>query len=943
MKKFLCIVFAVALAACAPIIDSAAEAARGGIKLHGHPVVVTAPVVTSNGGGATATITITTAQTAVTTVTASGTTPITYTKSGADAALFSIGSSTGVLALLTTQAAADYHVTVTATNTAGASSQNITLTVAPVITPPTITSNGGGSAATVNITTAQTAVTTVTATGSAPITYSIFGGINAGLFTINSSTGVLALLATQAAGSYQVVARALNTGGHADQTITVLVSAPSVAWQQVKIGAGGFVTGIQIASDGTQFVRTDTSGAYVRSSSSDPWAQVNVKSRMPGADATIACAYGAYAIAIAPSNSSRLYMYTGNPACYGYIFRSDDKGLTWARTGFLSVAADANDQGEPNSRLAGPHMAVDPANADIVFASTPSSGLWKTTDGGTTWNRVTAVGSGTTPPGAQMGLGHLIVFDPTSSVVGGVTQGIYVSTYGTGVYHTTTGGPLASGWTLTTSTPTTHNQMAIGPDGVLWLTNTDCCGGGAGSLLRYNGTWSTSIASGTPQLSGVAVDPNNCASAGACHVYALNYTGNLYITTNGGGSWVGPTAFTRSSATIPWLAAAATSTEAYAVIKFDPSQVNTMYVTTGVGVAKTNPPTTNVSVTWTFDSVGIESLATTFGTTVPSGPILLTSYDRPLWIVTDPTTYQSTYYPNGSFGQIDPGWYAEYAAGTSTLVETSTIQNGQISANSGSTWATFATQPTPAGVSAVGGNLAAASATNMVWLLSDDAGPYFTTNGGATWAPCIITGGTIGGGGWHHAQFYSRVALTVDRVLTTTYYLYNDGTGTNTEGVYKSTDGHTFARQASSTGQLVGPNGGAFHMISVPANAGHLFASSGSDPHGALPNTNLFYRSTDGGATWAAVPSVKSLVSFGYGKAVAAGYPAVYVLGYVSNVYGVWRSDDADQATPTWTSMGDGYPMGIYDNPSFITGDLNNYGRVYMGFTGTGYVYRDAN
>lgn len=61
------------------------------------------------------------------------------------------------------------------------------------ISPPTITSNGGGSTASVYAEENQTAVTTVTATDpdSTTLTFSIFGGIDAALFTIDPSTGVL--------------------------------------------------------------------------------------------------------------------------------------------------------------------------------------------------------------------------------------------------------------------------------------------------------------------------------------------------------------------------------------------------------------------------------------------------------------------------------------------------------------------------------------------------------------------------------------------------------------------------------------------------------------------------------------------------------------------------------------------------------------------------------
>lgn len=58
--------------------------------------------------------------------------------------------------------------------------------------PPVITSNGGGATASVSIPENSTAVTTVTATDSGPLVYSIEGGADAALFTINPTTGALA-------------------------------------------------------------------------------------------------------------------------------------------------------------------------------------------------------------------------------------------------------------------------------------------------------------------------------------------------------------------------------------------------------------------------------------------------------------------------------------------------------------------------------------------------------------------------------------------------------------------------------------------------------------------------------------------------------------------------------------------------------------------------------
>jgi gliding motility-associated-like protein len=92
-------------------------------------------------------------------------------------------------------------VTINYTNangcTAASPTSSITTTVSVCNAPPVITSNGGGAMAAVNVAENTTAVTTVTATdpdAGQILTFSITGGVDSGLFSINSSTGVLTFI-----------------------------------------------------------------------------------------------------------------------------------------------------------------------------------------------------------------------------------------------------------------------------------------------------------------------------------------------------------------------------------------------------------------------------------------------------------------------------------------------------------------------------------------------------------------------------------------------------------------------------------------------------------------------------------------------------------------------------------------------------------------------------
>jgi Ca2+-binding RTX toxin-like protein len=161
-----------------------------------------APVITSNGGNATAEINIAENSTFVTTVIASdanaGTTLV-YSISGADADYFVIDSATGELAF---GAAPDfegsngnvYNITVTASDGVLTDTQDLVVNVTDVNeAAPVITSNEGGDTAAIHIAENGTFVTNVAATdedANTTLTYTI-GGADAANFLINAATGEL--------------------------------------------------------------------------------------------------------------------------------------------------------------------------------------------------------------------------------------------------------------------------------------------------------------------------------------------------------------------------------------------------------------------------------------------------------------------------------------------------------------------------------------------------------------------------------------------------------------------------------------------------------------------------------------------------------------------------------------------------------------------------------
>lgn len=171
------------------------------------PTQNAAPVITSNGGGSTASVTILENGTAATDVDAAdvdGDTVSYFLAGGSDAGLFSIDPNTGALAFLAapdyespTDSGADnvYEVTVEAADGRGGTDvQAVAVGVSNVNEfTPVITSNGGGATGSVTVTENQSAVTTVAANDGDGdlVNYAIVGGADRASFALAPGSGVL--------------------------------------------------------------------------------------------------------------------------------------------------------------------------------------------------------------------------------------------------------------------------------------------------------------------------------------------------------------------------------------------------------------------------------------------------------------------------------------------------------------------------------------------------------------------------------------------------------------------------------------------------------------------------------------------------------------------------------------------------------------------------------
>jgi hypothetical protein len=96
----------------------------------------------------------------------------------------------------------------------------------------------------------------------------------------------------------------------------------------------------------------------------------------------------------------------------------------------------------------------------------------------------------------------------------------------------------------------------------------------------------------------------------------------------------------------------------------------------------------------------------------------------------------------------------------------------------------------------------------------------------------------------------------------------------------------------------------------------------------------LYHSTTRTGFDFRALDKVRTIYAFGFGKAKpGSNYPALYLIGVVNGQYGFFRSDDA---AVSWMRINDDAHQ--YGLVLHICGDMQEYGRVYIGTHGRGIV-----
>lgn len=691
----------------------------------------------------------------------------------------------------------------------------------------------------------------------------------------------------------------------------------NVGWQAGILGPGGWLVGGDIASDGTRVARTDSYGAYCWTGTT--WRQLVTSTSMPVGDFGHDYGEGVYELRIAPSNTQIFYMIWR-----GRLYRTTDRGVTWARcSGFTRgsfVEGGGVYEANSSTRMFGERIAVNPSDANRVLVGKPGTGLLLTTDGGSNFSTIGTI-SNVAAPGYS-----IIWIDATTALC---------SIHGVGVYKSTDSGATFS----STSGPTTifcHWQLS---NGIVYGVENSA----TRKLWKYaSSTWTDLGDNFSGESHCVAVDP-----ADATKLYLFANSSAMLYSSDSGASWTTPNWYeefilnmSRVATDIPWLAATREYYKSCGNAFIDPI-TNKLSLFEGIGfwyaTRQTNPA---VNVEWNSQNVGIEQLVSNIIVSPPgaSSKPLVGVWDRGTFLLDQLPRYPTGHGPD-YLQAITNTHGLDYASSDPNfIVAINTPNNKSAYSTTGGapgTWTLFSSVP-PDGY---GGCIAASTPDNMVWVGGNGGLPYYTVDGGDTWTRCTIPGEDVDGYVWSY--FLKRICVAADRVTANKFYLYN-----YVSGLYVTTDGGvnwTNIGAASVMGAGGDENGNNGKLKAVPGHAGMLLWCTGwvgsdieTDTHPS--STSHFRISTDAGANWSSIPNVKEVHDFGFGKASGGYDPTVFIYGYVDSEIGVWCSEDIDQATPTWTKIGD-YPLNSVDMLVTVSGDMNVYGRCYVGWSGSSIAY----
>ena len=743
--------------------------------------------------------------------------------------------------------------------------------------------------------------------------------------------------------------------------------ADTMEWDTVKIGGGGFVSGI-VTGQKEMYLRTDVGGAYKYDYEKNKWVQLF--DFLNDTDRGLLSVKG---MAIDPTDDDTVYFLCG---CAYFsdartvIFKTTDGGKTFTQA---DVTEHIQVHGNGDGRECIEPIAIDPDNPDTIYAggdvTAGKSALIKSTK---TWNPVMGYddlglfteslkypmwtehmvrGTEAKEYNQQNGIGCILIEDGK----------VYVGTSVTGQTNIHVADVKDDKFTeLSKDLPTANYPCSITNDGQGNLFFTYIAGlafsGSAGGAYKYNTKDGkvTKLSVTDSAVGMIEVDKNDPKKmvARTCGVWSdqwfekewtdssIAWGDHFFRSTDGGETWqdITPGQQVGQYTDNPYFVSEPIETNGYdwiygkachwgSGILIDPRNSDRILMTSGNGVFACDNVWDEKGVQFYFQPDGVEEVVTLDLASVPDGYVYSAIGDYDGFIHKDVTEVPEQYKPNiGSTSAI-----AYCPQNTDVMVRFSEHDGGGFySTDAGKTWTKMANSGGTSGKACI---TQLDEKTYRIFHSAGDSGNVqYTDDFGETWSDCSGI----------PSQYGSKPTFMISEpehpeivYAYATYYNsswgYSKPAPTAEDAQYKfcvSTDyGKTFTSvdvcmydQCDSAGRI------------AYLGEGELILGGGyyGMYHATVKN---------GKATIEKLDNVSYCKTVGYGAPEEeGGLNTIYMYGKPDedDTEGIYRSTDGGK---TWLCINTEHLYGGTGNGNFIVGDMNEFGKIYMSTVGSGLVY----
>ena len=702
-------------------------------------------------------------------------------------------------------------------------------------------------------------------------------------------------------GEIAVIAKNIDKNALTQDVQTKLAAALSYKWDNINLGALGYVT--QIATHPTNkdlvYAVTDVGGIYRFNHSTNRWIQLlnSTPIQYVGVSA-------GRTLALDPRHDNIIYMATGNASGdnRGGILKSTDYGNTWKMLDLEACCGQINGN---DVRFGGDNLIVDPNDSNVLYAASMSEGLWRSDDAGETWRS-----AGKLPEAVQSKYPLFVFTDGIEKTADGKSKVLYMGFFGGGLYKSTDAG---ESFVKVPGSPDAPMRMVYSDGGYYVTANGTADRTLVGGVYRLeDGKW-TDI---SPWANGIRLPASavmvDADDKNTVFVHGAPYNGGgLYRSRDAGKNW-------------EYLGAWKIISD----MKHDPLDHNAIWASYAGGVYYIS----NIR----GEKVKIEKRETGMEIMVAQKGICLPDQNAPMFLAAlmdHGYRAQNTIYdlaPN-SLPEVNVCAGIDFCEEDNSFVvraglhKTPPNSTGSVTI-SNDYGRSFVKMPWNEKLTVCDVAVGATKQANgypIIMMMStgsykdggEGMGIYRSTDGGNTWEKAEKVNVLRPRASWYQIRI-----LESDRVDGNTFYYMESS------GIYRTRDG-----------------GKTWKMIKYfPRTPSYSFC-----PIRALPGVEggvwyaapdgTFYVSYDFGDSWKALNSIKLHDvrgwGFGIGKSGSKN-PAAYAAGYVDGKFGIWISDDLGGSWRKINIEAEQILSKILD----IAGDRKIYGRCFVSTGGRGVI-----